>query len=104
VCNWLLAARGEDAFLTAPNHCRAQFNYEFWPGPLRAMSQTLFGLGPLRTGDWHIMRNQLFEVLDMHGQDILMEAEATCHDFNMFFDLFARGQHIPPAKAQEAVG
>ncbi len=104
VCNWLLAALGEDCFQNAPNHCRAQFTREAWPGPLRAMSENLFGLGPMRQGDWHIMRHQMFETLDTRGQDILMEAEANCTDFGAFFDLFARARHIPPEPQREVIG
>ncbi len=94
VCNWLLALCGEDSFQLAPNFCRAQFTREAWPGPLRAMSETLYGLGPMRNSDWQAMRNQMFEVLDTRGQDILMEAEANCVDFDRFFGFFARGTQI----------
>ncbi len=104
VCNWLLALRGEDSFQLAPNFCRAQFLREAWPGPLRAMSETLYSLGPMRNDDWQSMRNQMFEVLDTRGQDILMEAEANCVDFDRFFGFFARGTQIPRSLQCEARG
>lgn len=104
VCNWLIALRGESCFQMAPNFCRAQFTREAWPGPLRAMSETLFGLGPVRQGDWHLMRNQMHEVLDTRGQDILMEAEANCVEFDRFFQIFARADRISAQGLTEAVG
>ena len=104
VCNWLLALRGQESFALAPSFCRAQFMREAWPGPLRAMSETLFGLGPMRNEDWQMMRNQMFEVLDTRGQDILMEAEANCVDFDRFFSYFARGGHIQSLVGSEAHG
>ena len=94
VCNWLLALNGDDSFHLAPNFRRAQFNRDAWQGPLRALSETLYGLGPMRQGDWQMMRNQMFEVLDTRGQDILMEAEANCVDFDRFFSFFARADHV----------
>ncbi|WP_050930035.1 DUF6902 family protein [Aestuariivita boseongensis] len=104
VCNWLLAARGDECFQSAPNFCRAQFTRDSWPGPLRALSETLFGLGPLRQADWSVMRHQMFEVLDTRGQDILMEAEANCVDFDHFFSVFARAAYLQAASRQEAMG
>lgn len=104
VCNWLLAEQGVQSFAHAPNFCRAQFNRDDWSGPLRAMSETLFGLGPLRQGAWSVMRHQMFEVLDERGQDILQEAEANCADFDRFFHIFARPDAIRPALRREAVG
>lgn len=103
VCNWLAATRGQEAFALAPNFCRAQFTCEAWSGPLRAMSETLFGLGPLRIGDWTRMRTRIFDALDPRGQDILMEAEANCADFDAFFDIFARGARVPTFMTRKAV-
>ena len=68
------------------------------------MSETLFGLGPLRQKDWSRIHNQIFEVLDPRGQDILQEAEANCADFDRFFEIFARADVVAPALRQEAVG
>ena len=94
VCNWLNALRGEVSFQLAPAFCRAQFTRDAWPGPLRAMSETLFGLGAMRQGDWQGMRGRMFDGLETRGQDILMEAEANCVDFDQFFSHFARAGHI----------
>ena len=99
-----MALRGSTAFKLAPSFCRAQFSRDAWPGPLRAMSETLFGLGPMRQGDWQGMRGQMFEGLDPRGQDILMEAEANCVDFDRFFSYFARPGHIAHPQKREMHG
>ncbi|MFY9210420.1 MAG: hypothetical protein WAO69_04770 [Aestuariivita sp.] len=105
VCNWLLAVRGDPVFANTPNFCRAQYTKpESWPGPLRAISEHLYGIGPMRSGDWHRMREALFDVLDERGQDILQEGEANCVEFETFFDIFARAEQVPVASHRAAAG
>lgn len=103
VCNWLKATLSQDGFPLAPSFRRAEFTLDAWPGPLRAMSQTLFGLGPMRQAGWNIMRAQVFEVLDVQGQNILMEAEANCDDFDYFFAMFARAERVSLPVSRAAV-
>jgi len=91
VCNWLMALKGEDVFVAAPQFCRAEFSREMpLPGPLRTLSERLFALGADRRGDWAAMRDGLLDALDTRGQDIVQEAEANCTDFDAFFRIFAR--------------
>ena len=104
VCSWLMAERGDTTFMNAPNFCRAQFTREAWPGPLRAMSETLFGLGPLRQAEWASMGHRIYDALDPRGQDILQGAEANCVNFDSFFAVFARAERLRPAPWKEAVG
>lgn len=59
-------------------------------GPLRAMSEYLFQIGPARSGDWAAMRPELAGVLDMEGDDILQDAVLSSQHFPAFFENFAR--------------
>ena len=103
VCNWLTAIQGVSSFEQAPGFCRAAFTRDAHPGPLRALSETLFQLGPMRQAEWAVMRNQMFEVLTPDAQSILQGAEANCEDFNTFFAEFARARHVPlPSQARAA--
>lgn len=59
-------------------------------GPLRAMSEFLFHLGPARSGDWAAMRQRLSGALGAEGDHILQDAELSSQHFSAFFEGFAR--------------
>ncbi|KAA2316818.1 hypothetical protein DL237_01575 [Pseudooceanicola sediminis] len=92
VSNWALATAGHDAFPhkipegSARFHARADR-----AGPLRLMSQCLLSLDGARSGDWHHMRDRMFQALGDDDQILhLQSAEESCTDFNDFFAGFAR--------------
>ncbi|MFK7880555.1 DUF6902 family protein [Roseobacter sp.] len=59
-------------------------------GPLRAMSEYMFHLGPARNGDWEAMRQKMTDAVGAEGVDILTGAEKSCQRFGAFFEGFAR--------------
>ncbi|WP_299498993.1 hypothetical protein [uncultured Roseobacter sp.] len=59
-------------------------------GPLRAMSEYMFHLGPARSGDWERMRQGLTDAVGDDGVEILFGAEQSSDRFGAFFEGFAR--------------
>lgn len=66
---------------------------------LRPLSECLYDLGPLRNGDWALMRGRIMATLDAQSQKILAEAEASTDKFLPFFEGFARASTNWAAKA-----
>ena len=60
------------------------------PGPLRAMSETMFSLGAARSGDWMRMRPHVADALEEQAHGILSAAEQSSELFDAFFEGFAR--------------
>ena len=91
VTQWHRALRGQSAFDAAPGATRAAFVRQGrQPGPLRAMSECMFRLGPRRSTDWHSMRDTVAGALGMAEQDVLLAAEASVNNFDVFFHDFSR--------------
>ncbi|WP_299953324.1 hypothetical protein [uncultured Roseobacter sp.] len=59
-------------------------------GPLRAMSEYMFQLGPARSNDWSQMRAAMTDAVGEDGEDILSGAEQSSDRFDAFFESFAR--------------
>ncbi|WP_227269396.1 DUF6902 family protein [Roseobacter weihaiensis] len=59
-------------------------------GPLRAISEVLYGLGPGRTGDWDQMRAIFERTLAAEHQQILEGAARSSTRFDAFFAGFSR--------------
>jgi len=100
VINWHRAIRGQAAFGIAPGANRATFARRAQArGPLRAMSEAIFRLGPRRSGDWETMRDTVSGALDFPGQDVLCAAEKSVNNFDVFFHDFSRAMcHAVPGK------
>ncbi|TNF64004.1 MAG: hypothetical protein EP307_04050 [Rhodobacteraceae bacterium] len=100
VTNWYLAVRGREAFPEAPEAGRAGFTRRAsFAGPLRAISDVIYRMGPMRSGDWSAMRPSLCEALDGPGCSILMQAADSVGNFDVFFHDFARAVcHGEPIK------
>lgn len=100
VTNWHRAIRGQTVFGAAPGANRAAFARRGQThGPLRAMSEAIFRLGPRRSGDWEVMRETVSGVLDFPAQDVLYAAEKSVNNFGVFFHDFSRALcHSAPVK------
>lgn len=59
-------------------------------GPLRAMSEYMFHLGPARSSDWSRMRQGMSDAVGVDGGAILHGAEKSSDRFDAFFEGFAR--------------
>jgi len=59
-------------------------------GPLRTLSEYMFGLGTARSADWHGMRPMIADLLAQDQYDVLAEAEQSSPHFESFFERFAR--------------
>ncbi|MEP0964204.1 MAG: hypothetical protein ABJQ70_09780 [Roseobacter sp.] len=59
-------------------------------GPLRAMSELMYQLGPARSGDWEKMRGILHRSIDREQQHVLEDAASSSHRFGAFFQGFSR--------------
>ncbi len=91
VCNWLLAQSGRDSFVKPASFDRMSFTRPAaFAGPLRDMSECIFGLQENRSDDWTIMRPMVEDALTEIGNDILIEAQESSEKFADFFAGFAR--------------
>lgn len=61
-------------------------------GPLRAMSEYMFDLGPARSSDWSRMREAMTDAVGLDGEEIITGAEQSSQRFNAFFEGFARAK------------
>ena len=59
-------------------------------GPLRALSELMYQLGPARSPDWDQMRGLFHRSIATEHQHILDDAALSSHRFNTFFEGFAR--------------
>lgn len=59
-------------------------------GPLRAMSEYMFHLGPARSSDWRVMRQAMSDAVGVDGEEILIGAEQSSDRFDAFFEGFSR--------------
>ncbi|MBW4708040.1 hypothetical protein KX928_09595 [Roseobacter sp. YSTF-M11] len=59
-------------------------------GPLRAMSEYMFHLGPARSADWSQMRRGMTDAVGADGVEILTGAEQSSDKFSAFFEGFSR--------------
>lgn len=108
VCNWLMATQddkpGDAPFAGRIDDGRMGFfRPETGHGPLRAMSESLFGLDA-RSPDWSQMRGLVADALNEDGHAVLSQAEAASRDFEAFFAGFARAglQAAPTPPRREA--
>lgn len=91
VTSWWAGLTGRTGFAGTPPKGGVEIRrYDVRRGPLRAMSEYLFHLGPARSGDWAAMRHALSGVLDVEADHILQDAELSTQHFNAFFENFAR--------------
>ncbi len=67
-------------------------------GPLRRLSESLFGLGADRSADWSKMRENLLFDLSKDEQTIIEAAEQSTPCFDTFFQGFSRARRVgaPP--------
>jgi hypothetical protein len=91
VCNWFLASAGQTPFTKRFEPERMAFiRPETVTGPLREMSECMFGLDDLRCDDWGQMRPVVSETLSEDAHHILSQAEEASSCFEAFFSGFAR--------------
>lgn len=89
--NWLLAARGAEAFRTGAGSGRMGFvRVKSYAGPLRDMSVCLYRLQGARRADWPTMQPHIEAALTEIGRDILCEARHSSDKFEAFFASFSR--------------
>lgn len=91
VTSWWAECAGMDGFVAVPPEggmeiCRRGGA----AGPLRAISEILYHLGPARTGDWQRMRGFLEGRLEEQQNLILNGAEQSTLKFDAFFEQFSR--------------
>lgn len=91
VCNWLMASSGRASFTKPASTQRMSF-FRTPPeaAPLREMSEMMFRMEDMRSGDWDRMRAPIADGLSGSGSHILMEAERSSDKFAGFFAGFAR--------------
>lgn len=65
---------------------------------LLPLSESLYRLGRLRSGDWSKMREHVLAALDLPCQGVLMRAESSTEEFAAFFEGFARANENWPAE------
>lgn len=99
VCNWMMSVCGHQAFAKPLQAAPMGF---FRPaasaGPLREMSECMFGLDD-RSGDWQAMRPVLLDHLSEEAANMLCWAEHSSARFDAFFQGFARsGQALGMAQ------
>ena len=92
VTGWALHAAGQDNFQAPvkPGALRFAPSVVSPQGALRTMSERMYELGNMRSGDWEKMRAQVMPYLGNTGQQILTQAEQSSDCFEGFFAGFAR--------------
>lgn len=90
-CSWLMRATRRDAFVgDMPHRPMAFYRGAACPGPLREISDFMYGMDGVRSDDWTVMRRHIYGILTETGHDILKNAEQSSEKFAAFFAGFAR--------------
>jgi len=89
--NWYLSTAGYDGFAGQVPGGRVVF-HRIRPhsGPLRELSECMYGMGRARSDDWQVMRSRITDQLSEEAQAALAAAEAANTQFDRFFAGFAR--------------
>ncbi len=91
VTSWWAEVTGRDGFPAVPVSGGMEITRRTGEmGPLRIISETLYQLGPARSGDWHYMREFLEDKLEERQHVILAGAEQSSTEFGKFFKQFSR--------------
>ncbi|MEL6466113.1 MAG: hypothetical protein AAFQ58_14185 [Pseudomonadota bacterium] len=91
VANWALRALGFDDTCGAVPVGRATFRRaEPLPGALRSVSAALLQAAQSRSGDWHLMGDYVFSLLDDDAACVLQKTIKSTARFEAFFEVFAR--------------
>ncbi|WP_298912535.1 hypothetical protein [uncultured Roseobacter sp.] len=93
VTSWWAQLTGRSSFPGIPSaqglHVRRHTGRK---GPLRAMSEYMFHLGPARSRNWAQMRDGMAEAVGSEGVEILSGAEQSSERFSAFFEDFSRAE------------
>lgn len=90
-CNWLMRMSGRAAFSQImPQRRMTFYRGTAVAGPLREISDFMYGMGDARSNDWSSMRRHVYGTLTETGHDILARAERSSEKFPAFFAGFAR--------------
>jgi hypothetical protein len=88
--NWAMAVAGRPAFSQdIPEGCVAFVAPSPAAGPLRELSDSMYGLDGPRSDDWHAMRDRVGDTLSTEAR-VVLEAAEQAVDFECFFRGFAR--------------
>lgn len=91
VSSWWARLSGRSGFAGTPPRGGLEIRRrDVRRGPLRAISEYLFHLGPARSGSWDQMRRELTGVLVMEDDHVLQDAAQSTQHFPAFFENFAR--------------
>lgn len=91
VTGWWAGLSGRSGFRAVPPAGGVQIRrHNAARGPLRAMSELMYQLGPARSSDWHQMRGLLHRSIASEHQHILEDAALSSDRFSTFFEGFAR--------------
>lgn len=91
VCNWQLAAAGEEPFLKAFEPGTIRFEKaQGRVAPLRELSRALLAMKGRRCADWPVMRCRMDGVLPPMVLDLLDSMARETAQFDAFFEGFAR--------------
>jgi len=89
--NWHLALAGQGGFsLAVPEGPLAFRHVPSGQGPLRELSECMYGLGDRRSADWLVMKAAIHDKLSSEARSVLALAEAATDRFDAFFAGFAR--------------
>lgn len=93
VTSWWAVLAGLSGFPGTPQSGAVEIHrHNAARGPLRAMSELMYQLGPARSGDWRQMRIILEQALPPEHRPILDGAAQSSAQFETFFEGFSRAQ------------
>jgi Domain of unknown function (DUF6902) len=96
VSTWAMASMGHDDSGCAVPDDRCVFSPPVHnAGALRPMSSALLGLAETRSGNWAMMQDNIFDLLDVDAAATLHDTLASTAHFASFFEGFARASALP---------
>ncbi|PVA12034.1 hypothetical protein DC366_00520 [Pelagivirga sediminicola] len=89
--NWFMSRAGQGGFGdTVPDGRLTFARTRPCSAPLRELSQCIYSMGPARSGDWGVMKDEIAGQLSDEARAALIAAEASTDQFGAFFEGFAR--------------